>query len=113
MYAAPVLFCFVIRPDREAPGWKLVGSARELLGNSLAEVTLGALSDEQSRQLVANLLSIEALPDDLRSLILKKAEGNPYYVEEVIRMLIERGAIVPEGRRLDGRGRPGERGHPR
>ncbi len=96
VYAAPVLFCFVIRPDREAPGWKLVGSARELLGNSLAEVTLGALSDEQSRQLVANLLSIEALPDDLRILILKKAEGNPYYVEEVIRMLIERGAIVPE-----------------
>jgi serine phosphatase RsbU (regulator of sigma subunit)/class 3 adenylate cyclase len=95
VYTAPVLFCFAIRLDREAPGWRLVSAARELLGNSLAEVTLGALSDEQSRILVANLLSIEALPDEMRVLILKKAEGNPYYVEEIIRMLIERGAIVP------------------
>ena len=30
--AAPVLFCFAIRPDREAPGWKLVGAARSNWG---------------------------------------------------------------------------------
>jgi predicted ATPase len=43
---------------------------------------------------VANLLEIEALPEKLRKIILKKAEGNPFFVEEVIRMLIDRGAIV-------------------
>jgi len=94
---APVLFCFVTRPDRDAPGWKLIAAARETIGASLAEMTLNPLSDADSRQLVANLLEIESLPDRVRSIILQKAEGNPFFVEEVIRMLIERGAIVKKG----------------
>jgi class 3 adenylate cyclase len=92
--AAPILLCLVARPDRDAPGWKLVTAAREALGGSLTELTLNALSETDSRQLVANLLEIEALPEQVRSLILKKAEGNPFFVEEVIRMLIDRGAVV-------------------
>ena len=92
--AAPLLFCLVARTDRDAPGWKLVAAAREVLGGSLTEITLSALSEADSRRLVANLLEIEALPEPMRALILKKAEGNPFFVEEVIRMLIDRGAIV-------------------
>jgi class 3 adenylate cyclase len=94
---APLLFCFVTRPDRDAPGWKLVVAAREAMGAGLVEVTLNPLSDADSRQLVSNLLEIESLPEATRTLILKKAEGNPFFVEEVIRMLIERGAILRKG----------------
>ena len=65
-------------------------------GGGLAEVTLNPLSQDDSRQLVSNLLEIESLPDSVRSLILRKAEGNPLFVEEVIRMLIDRGAIVKQ-----------------
>jgi len=90
----PILFCMVTRPDREASGWKLVSAAREMLGSSLTEITLNNLSEKDTRTLVANLLEIEALPKRIRDLILKKAEGNPFFVEEVIRMLIERGAIL-------------------
>jgi predicted ATPase len=90
----PLLLCLVARPDRDAPGWRLVTAARELLGSSLTEINLLALSDSDSRRLVANLLEIEALSEETRSLILKKAEGNPFFVEEVIRMLIERGSVV-------------------
>jgi predicted ATPase len=93
----PILFCLVTRPDRSAAGWKLVNASRDLLGRSLTEITLQALSAKDTRSLVANLLDIESLPEGVRELILKKAEGNPFYVEEVIRMLIERGAIVHEG----------------
>jgi len=91
---APLLFCFVARPDRDVPGWKLVAAAREAMGAGLTELTLNPLSEADSRQLVSNLLEIESLPDHIRSVILKKAEGNPFFVEEVIRMLIDRGAIV-------------------
>jgi predicted ATPase len=94
---APLLFCFVSRPDRDAPGWKLVAAARETIGAGLTELTLNPLSEADSRQLVSNLLEIESLPDTTRTLILKKAEGNPFFVEEVIRMLIDRGAIVKQG----------------
>ncbi|HSF81375.1 MAG TPA: SpoIIE family protein phosphatase [Anaerolineales bacterium] len=91
---SPVLFCLVSRLDRDAPGWKLVNTAREYLGSSLTELTLEALPEAEARKLVANLLEIEDLPEKLRSMILKKAEGNPFFVEEIIRILIERGAII-------------------
>jgi class 3 adenylate cyclase len=94
---ARVLLCLVTRPDRDAHGWRLVAAARERLGAGLADLSLNPLSDEDSRQLVSNLLEIEALPESIRGLILKKAEGNPFFVEEVIRMLIDRGAIFRQG----------------
>ena len=95
--AAPVLLCMAARPERDAPAWRLVTAARETLGGSLTEITLRALSDSDSRQLVANLLQIEALPELVRVAILQRAEGNPFFVEEVIRMLIDRGAIIKDG----------------
>jgi serine phosphatase RsbU (regulator of sigma subunit)/tetratricopeptide (TPR) repeat protein len=93
----PVLFCLVSRIEREDPGWQLVSIARELFGNSLTEIYLEPLSERDSRKLVANLLEIEALPEAFRSMILSKAEGNPFFVEEVVRMLLERGIIVNRG----------------
>lgn len=94
---APLLFCFVTRPDRDTHGWRLVAAAREHAGASLTELNLNPLTDDDSRQLVSNLLEIEALPGNIRGIILKKAEGNPFFVEEVIRMLIDRGAIYKQG----------------
>jgi len=91
---APILFCFLTRPERDAPGWRLVDEARNQIGSGLVEVSLQALTEKDSRQLVANLLEIEALPENIRILILKKAEGNPFFVEEVIRMLIDHEVIV-------------------
>jgi class 3 adenylate cyclase len=90
-----LLFCFLTRPDRDAPGWKLVQAARDL-GAGLTEIALNPLSEEDSRQLVSNLLEVEALPENIRNVILQKAEGNPFFVEEVIRMLIDRGAIIKQ-----------------
>jgi predicted ATPase len=95
----PLVFCLVTRPERDTSGWKLVTAARDLLGGGLTELTLKALSDTESRQLVSNLLEIEALPEGTRTAILERAEGNPFFVEEVIRMLIDRRAISwQEGR---------------
>ena len=51
----------------------------------------------ESRLLVANLLTIEDLPERVRALILAKAEGNPFFVEEVIRSLLDAQLVVREG----------------
>ena len=91
---APVLFCCVTRPEREVPGWKLVNAARDVLGGRLTELTLRELTAADSEQLVANLLNNAKLPAAPRNLIFQKAEGNPFFVEEIIRMLIERGVLV-------------------
>ncbi len=89
----PVLFIAALRADTDSAGWQLVSAARELFGDALAEMRLEPLSAADSRDLVGNLLEIESLPGTVRESILARAEGNPFFVEEVIRMLIERGVI--------------------
>jgi class 3 adenylate cyclase len=92
--AASVLFCLITRVELDTPGWKLVSAAREIMGGGMTEISLDGLSDSESRQMVTNLLEVEALHDKTRDLILTKSEGNPFFVEELIRMLIDRGAII-------------------
>ncbi len=91
-----ILLCMVMRTEHASAGWQLVTHAREMLAGRLTEISLEPLSEPDSRLLVSNILEIEALPDRTRDAILRKAEGNPFFVEEVIRMLIERGALVQQ-----------------
>jgi class 3 adenylate cyclase len=90
----PVLLLLTSRPERAAVGWRLVEAARETFGDALAELPLSPLDPSESRLLVGNLLEIESLPERLRNSILERSEGNPFFVEELIRMLIERGWVV-------------------
>jgi class 3 adenylate cyclase len=94
-----MLLVGALRPDTEAPGWQVVTSSRARFGQALSEIQLDQLSDADSRALVANLLVIESLPDAVRDTILARADGNPFFVEEVVRMLIDGGLIVREGDR--------------
>ncbi len=50
-----------------------------------------------SAELLGNLLMIEHLPDTIRQQILERSEGNPFYLEEVLRSLIDDGHVVREG----------------
>jgi tetratricopeptide (TPR) repeat protein len=53
------------------------------------------LSEENSRELVAEILQkVPAIPSALTDLIVQRAEGSPYYIEELIKILIEGGVIV-------------------
>lgn len=56
---------------------------------------LQPLSKQDSRKLVEDVLQkVADLPAELRDLIVANADGNPFYVEELIKMLIEEGTIV-------------------
>jgi len=95
----PLLLVLAGRAETDAPGWRLVSHSQATLAEAITEIRLQPLSDSDSRILVSNLLEIESLPEEIRNQILARAEGNPFFVEEVIRMLIERGAIVRTGDR--------------
>ena len=90
----PILFIGAMRAETDSPGWALVAQAREAFGEAMTEIRLEPLTEAQGRELISNLLAIESLPAAVRELILARADGNPFFVEEVVRMLIERGAIV-------------------
>jgi tetratricopeptide (TPR) repeat protein len=93
----PMLLICLMRPDKDAPAWTLAERVRQKLDAAYVdEIALEPLSAAQSRDLLGLLLHIEDLPDRLRSLILEKSEGNPFFVEEVIRSLLDSGHIVRE-----------------
>ncbi len=59
-----------------------------------SRIDLRPLSRRYSLRLVEEILQrVDDLPTDLRDLIVDRAEGNPFYVEELIKMLIDDGAI--------------------
>jgi class 3 adenylate cyclase/tetratricopeptide (TPR) repeat protein len=62
-------------------------------------IALGALSDQDSAGMAQAMLETESLPVELQRLIVQKAEGNPFFVEEVVKSLQEVGAIRREGSR--------------
>lgn len=96
IHGGAIMLLLVTRPDRDVPGWKLINSARERFGDAMLELRLEPLSEDHGRQLVANLLEIESLPEAVRGRILERAGGNPFFTEEIIRMMIDRGLIIQE-----------------
>jgi len=100
----PVLGVLVTRPDRSSHGWAILEEARREFGDALTEIAISPLEPDASRELVANLLAIESLAPDLRTMILDKAEGNPFFLEEVVRMLVDRKLIEEEDGRWIAKG---------
>ena len=62
-------------------------------------IALTALTQQDSAQMAEAMLGTESLPPELQRLIVQKAEGNPFFVEEVVKSLQEVGAIRAEAGR--------------
>jgi len=91
---APLLFICVFRPQTEHGSWRIRETAARLYRHRHTDLWLDPLSAAESETLVGNLLGVQGLPQKLKWHILSHAEGNPFYVEEIIRSLIDSGAIV-------------------
>jgi class 3 adenylate cyclase/tetratricopeptide (TPR) repeat protein len=94
-----VLFLCATRPDRDAPGWKLKWVAESEFPHRYLEIHLAPLSRQDSSTLLDQLLAVTQLPESLRGLLMDKTEGNPYFLEELLRMLIESSILAsdPDG----------------
>lgn len=58
-------------------------------------INLLPLSEENCRRLVAEILrNVPQIPPTLTDLIVAKSDGSPFYVEEVIKVLIDQGVII-------------------
>jgi class 3 adenylate cyclase/tetratricopeptide (TPR) repeat protein/ribosomal protein L40E len=60
-------------------------------------IALDSLSTEDSAEMTKAILATDQLPEELNTLIVRKAEGNPFFVEEVVKSLHEVGAIRQAG----------------
>ena len=73
----------------------------ESLDERFSQIPLQPLSPSDSASLVDLLLTTAELPETLRRFIPQRAEGNPFYLEEIIRMLIDRHVIRRAGERWE------------
>ena len=89
----PILFLFAFRPERQSPAWRLKLKAEADYPHRYTEIVLNLLGPEDTDTLVSALLSVADLPPELRQLILRKTEGNPYFAEEIVRTLIKQGVV--------------------
>ncbi|MGH2676936.1 MAG: ATP-binding protein [Actinomycetota bacterium] len=91
---APILVLCLARPELldTRPTW---ASAIQ----EAATVRLDPLTEEESERLIENLLGPAPLEEEVRARIRHAAEGNPLFVEEILRMLVDDGLL----RRDDGR----------
>jgi class 3 adenylate cyclase/tetratricopeptide (TPR) repeat protein len=92
----PILFICMSRPDQTAASWATLQKMQEKLGTGFHAIDLAPLGVNQTEILLRNLLGVEELQKSIRDLILDKAEGNPFFIEEIIRSLIETKQIVRE-----------------
>jgi class 3 adenylate cyclase/tetratricopeptide (TPR) repeat protein len=90
----PAMVICAMRPYRGSPAWQLKLAAETRYPHRYTEINLQPLSSEYSADLVGNLLEISDIPPTLRDMILEKSEGNPFFVEELIRTLIDSGVVV-------------------
>src|SRR5262245_55196533 len=91
----PVLALFTFRPEFEPP-W--VGLP------NVGALTLGRLDRDEVENMVARVTGGRVLPAEVMKQIVTKTDGNPLFVEELTKAMLEAGILVEdaEGYRLDG-----------
>lgn len=78
-----IMIILTHRPDHQL-GWRTAAAFTQL--------TLTRLSDDAAIEIIRSIAG-GALPDDLERTILKKAEGSPFFTEEITRALLEGGFL--------------------
>jgi predicted ATPase/class 3 adenylate cyclase len=93
---APLMIYAISRPFQDGPLGRMADHAHKWLPDWFIEIELQSLSLDQSERLLYQLLAIPELPAEVRQQILQRSAGIPFYLEEILRMLIDEQVIHQE-----------------
>lgn len=68
----------------------------EFIEKNTTKLSLKELTKKESIELVKILLNIKNIPDDLKRIIIEKSQGNPFYIEKLVKSLIEQAYVTEE-----------------
>ena len=94
---AGVLLAFTARPEPGHALWQLRDEAVRRLGERAWELPLDVLREDGDQALLETLVGRGTLPAAAEERVLASADGNPFYLEELVRSLIDAGVLVREG----------------
>jgi class 3 adenylate cyclase/tetratricopeptide (TPR) repeat protein len=89
-----ILFINVFRPGYRETGDRIVLSLKQRLPLHYIELMLEPLDEFLSEILVNNMLKTKTLPNAARVQVVKRASGNPFFLEEVVRSFIDQGVVI-------------------
>ena len=90
----PLVIYVISRPFEEGSLAKVRDFGRLKLPGCYTEIELRSLKPEQSAQLLSSLLSTPQIPDSLSAEIVQRSAGLPFFMEEMLRVLIEKKVIL-------------------
>jgi class 3 adenylate cyclase len=94
---APLLLTTSFRIVPESDGWRFRVSVLAEHPHRTIELPLGPLSDADASSLLAALMP-EPLSEGAQAEIIARAEGNPLYIEQLFRVMIESGSLAQQQR---------------
>jgi ABC-type oligopeptide transport system substrate-binding subunit len=93
---APIMLAISQRPETDHPSWVLKEKAAREYRHLFRELTLQPLERHSENDLLNSLAGNRRLPPAVVDGLLRYAEGNPFYLEQLVRSLIDSGTLVPE-----------------
>jgi len=90
----PILFLCLYRPEQDECCLRIRQEATTKYADYHDEIALFGLSSEQSQSLVVKLINAAVLPPEIEVRIIEKAGGNPLFLCEMLRALVDTGQLV-------------------
>lgn len=88
---AALMLAVALRPDTDSEGWGFRLAAQTGFAHRVTELPLSPLSPGASAALIDALVPSGLVTEAIKEELVTKAEGNPLYLEELLRALLEAG----------------------
>lgn len=92
--SAPLLWVVSFRPERDSPAWEFRHHVETEYAHRLTAIHLPPLTEAESRATLDSMLGPDVLDENTVALVIDKAEGNPYYLREIVYALVDQGVLV-------------------
>jgi class 3 adenylate cyclase/tetratricopeptide (TPR) repeat protein len=89
----PILWLLSYRAERDSPVWEFQHRIVTDYPHRLIHLSIPPLAIEENEEFINQFLGSSVLFPETRKLIIKKSEGNPYFVKELIHSLVAHGAL--------------------
>ena len=89
-----LLLVMTQRNERDRAAWALRETAVRDFPHLAGDIQLEPLPTEAERMLLHELVGTSALTDDIEERLFRAADGNPFYLEELVHSLVDSGALV-------------------
>lgn len=89
----PVMFINVLRPGYKETGDYILKFLVDQFPYNHTTIHVNPLEEEECENLIKNLLREKLLPGEIQKTIIRKTEGNPFFIEEILRSFLDEGII--------------------